>query len=36
VCAWTGGFRRDHADRHGSVGAAVTGTVWQAKTTALG
>jgi len=26
----------DHADRHGSAGATVTGTVWQAETAALG
>ena len=36
VCARTGGFRTDHADRHGSAGAAVTETVWQAETAALG
>jgi len=36
VCARTGGFQTDHADRHGSAGAAVTGIEWQAETAALG
>ena len=36
VCARTGGFRTDHADRHGSAGAAVTRTVWQDETATLG
>ena len=36
VCARTGGFQTDHADRHGSAGAAVTRTVWQDETATLG
>jgi len=35
VCAQLGGLQTDHADRHGSASAAVTGTEWQAETAAL-
>jgi len=36
VSEWTGRFRTEHDDRHGSAGAATPGTKWQDETAALG